>query len=108
MRIEDNMRVINLIDAYGALLTSKQFDIMQSYYFDNLSLSEIGDNYGISRQAISDAINQSIKALENYEDKLHDIHKYDTIIDELTSIKETCGSSDLSNRISKIITTLRG
>ena len=66
MTLDNNLRVIKLIDCYGELLTSKQYDIMTNYYFDNLSLSEIGDNFGISRQAVSDCISKSIKILENW------------------------------------------
>ena len=108
MKIEDNLRVIKLIDTYGKLLTTKQFEVMTSYYFDNLSLSEVGDNYNISRQAVSDCINQSIKALESYEDKLHVIAKEDIIINELSAIARISGNGQVSDKINKIIETLRG
>ena len=108
MKIEDSMRIIRLIDTYGTLLTTKQYDVMVNYYFDNLTLSEIGDNYGISRQAVNDCLNQSIKALEVYEEKLHDIEKTDTVISELTALASSCGSCELSEKITKIIEYLRG
>ena len=70
MIIEDNLRISKLIDIYGKLLTDKQYQIMTSYYFDNLTLSEIGDNLGISRQAVSDCLSQATRILESYEKKL--------------------------------------
>lgn len=108
MKIEDNLKVVRLIDVYGKLLTTKQFDVITSYYFDNLSLSEIGDNYGISRQAVSDAINQSLKALETYEDKLQVISKTDAVLNELDAISLCCNNSDVSDRVVTIKEILRG
>lgn len=107
MKIEDNLKIIKLIDTYGSLLTSRQFDVVTSYYFDNLSLSEIGDNYSISRQAVSDSINQSIKALENYEEKLHVISKEDKLIFDLENLLNGC-DNETSNRLKEIIEDIRG
>jgi predicted DNA-binding protein YlxM (UPF0122 family) len=108
MKIEDNLRIASLIDTFGSLLTSKQFSIITSYYFDNLSLSEIGDNFSISRQAVSDSINQSIKALEGYEEKLRIIEKENLLIAKLESIKNKIVDSDLSAQITQIIDDIRG
>ena len=108
MKIEDNLKVIRLIDVYGKLLTNKQFDVITSYYFDNLSLSEIGDNYGISRQAVSDAISQSLKALESYEDKLQVITKTDKVLSEIDAINKHCNNSDVLDRVVSIKEILRG
>ena len=91
MTLDNNLRIIKLIDCYGKLLTDKQYDIMSNYYFDNLSLSEIGDNFGISRQAVSDCINKSIKILENFEDKLSIVAIHSEISDKLenqTAVKD--------------------
>lgn len=106
MKIENNLRVSKLIDTYGSLLTSRQYDMITSYCFDNLSLSEIGYNFGVSRQAVSDSINQSIKALESYEEKLHIVCKEERLTDELKSLAKN--SPDLSERINKIIDGMRG
>lgn len=107
MKIEDNLKIIKLIDTYGSLLTSRQFEVVTSYYFDNLSLSEIGDNYSISRQAVSDSINQSIKALEIYEEKLHVISKEDKLVCKLENLLNDCGN-EMSNRLKEIIEDIRG
>ena len=106
MKIENNLKVSKLIDAYGTLLTSRQFDIITSYYFDNLSLSEIGYNFNISRQAVSDSINQSIKALEGYDEKLHFVSKEEFLVGELMALGRD--NPNLLERINKIIDGMRG
>ena len=59
-----------LYDIYGSLLTEKQKEYFEEYYFKNLSLSELASKYNISRNAIHKQIKETIKRLENYEDKL--------------------------------------
>ncbi len=63
-------KVTILYDLYGELLTSKQKDILEKYYFYNLSLTEISDLENISRSAVLDSLNKSVKKLEEYEEKL--------------------------------------
>lgn len=106
MKIENNLKVSKLIDIYGSLLTERQYEIITSYFFDNLSLSEIGYNYNISRQAVSDSINQSIKALESYEAKLHFASKEEILIQELKKLGED--SPALRNRINRIVDEIIG
>ena len=108
MSLEESLRITSLIDAYGKLLTTKQFEIVSSYYYDNLTLSEIGDNYNISRQAVNDCINQSVKALESYEEKLQLLSKQDAIIDKLTKVANDSNNAELSSRLAEIIEDIRG
>jgi predicted DNA-binding protein YlxM (UPF0122 family) len=108
MDLEESLRITSLIDTYGKLLTNKQFEVVSSYYYDNLTLSEIGDNYNISRQAVNDCINQSVKALETYEEKLQLIAKQSAIIDKLTKIANDSNNAELSSRLAEIIEDIRG
>lgn len=85
MSIDDNLKVAKLIDTYGKLLTDKQLSIVTSYYFDNLTLAEIGQNEDVSRQAVSDSISKSIKTMQYYEDNLHCMERYETIESMLLS-----------------------
>ena len=64
------------LDWYGELLTEKQQDICDLYFKEDFSLSEISENYDISRAAVLDTIKRSKKLLEDYEKKLHLIEKY--------------------------------
>ena len=59
-----------LFDFYGALLTEKQQECLKMHLFEDFSLSEIGEELGISRQAVYDNIHRSEKAMESYEAKL--------------------------------------
>ena len=63
-------KINRLLDIYGRLLTKSQFDIMSDYYYCDLSLSEISEMRKISRTAVSDAIKNATKKLENCEEKL--------------------------------------
>lgn len=60
----------NLFDCYKELLTDKQQEYFQSYYFDDLSLSEIAEIYNVSRSAIYDQLKKIYILLEQYEEKL--------------------------------------
>ncbi|MGO4987556.1 MAG: hypothetical protein GX985_08325 [Gallicola sp.] len=59
-----------LFDYYGKLLTDKQFEIVDQYYNEDLSLSEIAEIHGISKQAVSENLKRAEKKLYNYEKKL--------------------------------------
>ncbi len=60
----------NLYDCYKNLLTIKQRIYFEEYYFNNLSLSEIAENYHVSRNAIHKQIQITINKLTEYESKL--------------------------------------
>ncbi len=62
--------IIMLYDYYGDLFNDKQKAYFEDYYFDNLSLSEIADNYAISRNAIHKGIKSVVSKLYEYENKL--------------------------------------
>ena len=69
--MENNIYLSNLYDYYGELLTDKQKNFFESYYFDNLSLQEIADDEGISRNAVHKSLTAIADKLNYYEDKLH-------------------------------------
>ena len=56
-----------LLDFYGEVLTPKQREMLRQYYNDDLSLSEIGENFGITRQGARDAIKHGEAALDELE-----------------------------------------
>lgn len=62
--------ITNLYDIYGDLLTIKEKKYFNDYYFDNLSLKEIADNYEVSRNAVHKSLKISLEKLENYENIL--------------------------------------
>ncbi len=70
-------RINQLIPFYQQLLTEKQQQILNYYYAEDLSLGEIGEILGISRNAVYDALRKSVALLEEYEEKLHLSENYD-------------------------------
>ena len=66
-----NLYISSLIDVYGEFLSEKQRRITEHYYNDDLSLSEIAENEGVTRQGVSDLIRRTESQLENYESKCH-------------------------------------
>ena len=71
--------IIKLYDIYHNLLTDKQKMYFEDYYYADLSLSEIADNYGVSRNAVHDQIKRTVNELEIYENKLKLKEKYTKI-----------------------------
>lgn len=68
--MEKKLRLGNLYEFYGELLTDKQKEILDVYCNEDLSLGEISDNQGVSRQAIYDTLKRSERLLEDFEAKL--------------------------------------
>lgn len=70
--MENNQEyIIELYDLYGSLLTNKQKDMFEKYYFYNLSLTEISEEVNVSRTAVSDALSHAVNNLIDYENKLN-------------------------------------
>lgn len=64
-----------LYDFYGQLLSKRQKDVVRLYHEENLSLSEIAAEYGISRQGVHDSLKAAEGSLLEYEKKLGMVHK---------------------------------
>lgn len=67
---EELAELASLYDAYGNLLKDNQKDIFEAYVLDNLSLSEIAEEQGMTRQGVYDTINRTRKKLREYDEKL--------------------------------------
>lgn len=65
-----NMDISLLFDFYGDMLTEKQRDMVELYYNDDLSLSEIAENEGITRQGVRDSIKRAESQLLEMEERL--------------------------------------
>ena len=77
-----------LFDFYGELLTERQKEIYGQFIQEDLSLSEIASDAGISRQGVHDLIKRCNQTLKGYEDKLHLVEKFMTIRDKVQRIDE--------------------
>ncbi len=94
-----------LYDFYGDLLTSHQKDVYEAYALENLSLAEIAEDEGISRQGVHDLIKRCNALLEGYEDKLHLVEKFLTIKQKVQNI-DGCESLEEARKISDEILEL--
>ncbi|NEY70263.1 putative DNA-binding protein [Bacillus mesophilus] len=74
--LEKTTRMNLLFDFYQSLLTPKQRSYMVLYYLDDYSLGEIAEEYQVSRQAVYDNIKRTEAMLEEYENKLHLLEKF--------------------------------
>lgn len=84
----DTYYMTMLYDFYGNLLTDKQKDLFDLYYNEDLSLSEISENVGISRQGVRDGVMRSEKLLRDTEDKLGLVKRYSNLQSSLDNINE--------------------
>ena len=76
MNMEKIVEQTLLYDFYGELLTAHQRQIYEDVVFSDLSLSEVAEERGISRQGVHDMIKRCGKQLLDYEDKLHLVEKF--------------------------------
>ena len=89
-----DMNISLLFDFYGEILTEKQQDVIDYYYNDDLSLAEISEHLGITRQGVCDSINRAEATLTKMEEKLGLAKRFreiqrglDTIISEAHAIE---------------------
>ena len=68
--MEEMLYYNELYDLYGSLLTDKQKKYFEDYYFNNLSYSEMAENYKVSRNAVFKQLHITLEKLKEYEDKL--------------------------------------
>lgn len=78
-----------LFDVYQDLLTEKQRLYVESYYLDDLSISEISENFEVSRNAAYDQIKRAVKKLEDFETKLQLLSKEKTRQELYKKLKKT-------------------
>lgn len=77
-----------LYDFYGELLKENQKCIYEDYILNDLSLSEIAEQQGISRQGVHDVVKRCSNQLIKYEEKLHLIEKFKQTKQKVSRIKE--------------------
>ena len=80
-------RMALLFDFYGDTLTDRQKEFYDLYYNEDLSLSEIAENYGISRQGVRDVIVRAEATLTELEDKTGIIRRFHVMQDQLKGIQ---------------------
>ena len=89
--MKDDLQFLRLWDLYSPLLTATQREITNLYFNCDLSLGEIAEQKGVSRQSVSDCLQKSRKQLESYETKLgfaKTVEEMQAQIDALTARKD--------------------
>lgn len=100
--IQDLIKLSMLYDFYGELLKENQKKVFVDYVFNDLSLSEIADNVGISRQGVHDVIKRCSKQLVEYEEKLHLISIFNKTKEQIGKIVQITNEMKESKDISRI------
>lgn len=106
MRHEDFVRLSQLFDYYGRLLTEKQQELFELHFHYDLSLAEIADQQGVSRQAVHDLLRRTSQQLEVYENALQllskDLRRHE-LLDQLeTNLDSQEGLSQLRQLLGQI------
>ena len=96
--LEKRSYYIDLFEVYEKLLTPHQINYFKAYYYDDLTLQEISDNFSVSRNAIFDQLKKTVEILLNYENKLH----LDKIKKELYAFSEKLDEK-MQNQLLEII-----
>ena len=107
--MNNKVKISMLCDIYGKLLTEKQFEFINDYYNNDLSLSEIAENNDITRQAVRDIIKKGERKLFEYEEKLLFMKKTITqeqkiqaILSELTKIQTNSSDRKIASILDSI------
>ncbi len=111
--MDRKVEISMLCEIYGKLLTEKQLNILDNYYNLDLSLSEIAENEGITRQAVRDIIKKGENKLFEFEEKLGIMkknmkqeEKIASILSELTKIQTKFTDEQIAEILEHIKTEL--
>ena len=104
--MENKVEISMLCQIYGELLSKKQFECINDYYNNDLSLSEIAENENITRQAVRDNIKKGEKKLFEYEDKLKFMKRMleqENVIQNILKELNKIDNKDSDKQVSKIL-----
>ena len=93
-----NLDITILLDFYGDMLTPKQREFLDYYYNEDLSLSEIAANVGITRQGVRDAIKRAEAQLMEMEERLGLVKRFKDVQSGLEEIMECANKISIENR----------
>jgi len=86
--MEEIVELSLLFDFYGEMLGDHKKQIFEDYVLNDLSLAEIADEEGISRQGVHDIVKRCTKQLKEYEAALHLVEKFQNMKKKLTEVSE--------------------
>ena len=107
--MEERVLISLLLDFYGPLLTDKQRMSLQLHHEDDMSLGEIAEELGVSRQAVHDNLQRARHILNDYESKLHLVAQYESREQVINELKDTLPADVLSqSRVQQLLTQMEG
>lgn len=113
--MEKNVKISILLDIYGKMLTEKQYSLLDDYYNNDLSLSEIAENENITRQAVRDNLKKGENNLFEYEEKLGFMKKtieqeeqIDEILSEIEKIEKNILDKEINETLKNVKSKLNG
>lgn len=95
-----------LYDFYGELLTEHQRQVYEDAVYNDMSLSEIAQEHGISRQGVHDLLRRCDKILSDYEEKLQLAAKFGRIKEKVERINRSCADSAVRTLANEILEEL--
>ncbi len=87
-KLKEKVELSILFDFYGELLKSHNKHVFEDYILNDLSLSEIAEDQGISRQGVYDIVKRCSRQLKDYEEKLCLVKKFEETKEKVNRIKE--------------------
>lgn len=108
--MEDILQLTLLYDFYGELLTEKQKQVYEMHYQNDLSLTEIGEELSISRQAVRDQLKRTEKILQDYEEKLQLVSRFQAqkkAVQEMKQIMENMEKQKPDVKMHKAIAKMK-
>ncbi len=103
---EKDLKIGFLLDFYGDILSERRRTVLDFYYNDDLSLAEIADEIGISRQGVRDLIKKAEEELYFYEDKLGLAEKFRTAQEQSELLLELLEKSETIDEVYQAAKTL--
>ena len=107
--MEKNVEISMLCQVYGKVLTEKQYELLNDYYNNDLSLSEIAENNNITRQAVRDIIKKSENKLYELEEQISAMKKIfanekavERIQEQLNEIEQIDENKEIHKAVEKI------
>ncbi len=100
--MEKKLDISFVYEIYKELLTEKMRDIFEDYYYLDLSLREIGENRGISHQAVRDSIKKTEKQLLEYESKLRVMKFKKAVLDVKTMVEQNEAKENIIKKLESI------
>lgn len=114
MDVNEILEQALLYDFYGELLTAHQKEVYEQFVLEDLSLSEIAESLGISRQGVHDMVRRCQRTLSGYESKLHLVEKFLAIKEKVEKIdkvlisceEEGVKPGEMARRVREIADTI--